>query len=126
VFNTLFRAIVELLQSSMKKEMTVTTDCYNDHDVVEIQFPQSDSLESSIIKVVDPLFRRGGWMAKKQKEMGVRVYQEFLKSVGGEFEVISKNGKGTVVKIKIPAAQAGQAESQKQEMKKDEASSVIM
>ncbi len=119
VFNTLFRAIIESLKDSLRKEIIITTNCYNEKNVVEIQFSNSETLELNLMKVVDPLFKRGAWMAKKQNEMGRAIFQEFVKSVGGELEIVSKDGNEIVVKIRIPSVQPGQAEIQKQTMKKE-------
>ena len=126
VFNPLFQAIIESLKASPKKEIVVTTNNYNEKNVVEVKFPESENLELNLMKVVDPLFKRGAWMIKKQKLMGKQIAQEFVKSVGGELEIASKNGKGTVVKIRIPAAQPGQAGIQTQGSKQDSAKSAVL
>ncbi len=124
VFNTIFQSVIESLKSSLKKEIIVTTNCYNEKNVVEIKFPSSDNLELNLMKVVDPLFKRGAWMIKKQKVMGKQIYEEFVKTVGGELEIAIKNEKETVVKIRIPATQPGQVGVQAQGLKKDSQSSV--
>jgi PAS domain S-box-containing protein len=124
IFNTLFRAVIESMASSENKEMTVATHHYSEQNVVEVHFPYVENFESNLIKAVDPLFKRGSWMVEKQKEMGASVLYNFLKSVGGDFEIDSTKGKETVVKIRIPTSQSRKGEVKNQKLEKDQESSV--
>lgn len=126
IFHTLFRAVIESMTSSEKKEITVTSNSYEEKNVVEVHFPFAENFKSNLVKAVDPLFKRGAWMMEKQKEMGTSVLQNFLKSAGGDFEITSTKGKGTVVRIRIPTSQSRKVESQKQETEKDQESSVAV
>ena len=50
VFNTIFHAVIESLKTSLKKEIIVATNCYNEKNVVEIRFPNSETLELNLMK----------------------------------------------------------------------------
>lgn len=101
---TLFKAAMESLHNTEKKELLISTRPMKDHILMEIQTSSDQYFEEYLARLVDPLYSSGDSEDRQESNIGISVLKYYFESFGGKLD-IAQSENGLLVRIRVPSMQ---------------------
>lgn len=102
VFLNLFQNALDAMQPGGK--IIVTTSCNDVRCTVNVEDTGSGISEKNLARVFEPFFTTKKSLVKRGTGLGLAICYNIIKQHDGDISVFSKEGKGTVISISLPAA----------------------
>ena len=102
VFLNLFQNALDAMQPG--GHIIVTTSCNEVRCTVNVEDTGSGISEKNLARVFEPFFTTKKSLVKRGTGLGLAICYNIIKQHDGEISVFSKEGKGTVISISLPAA----------------------
>jgi len=102
VFLNLFQNALDAMQPG--GQIIVTTSCNEVRCAIDIEDTGSGISEKILARVFEPFFTTKKSLEKRGTGLGLAICYNIIKQHDGDISVFSKEGKGTVVSISLPAA----------------------
>lgn len=103
------RAMIKSLETASRKELSVSTHNMDEHIFLEIWAPSTQSINFELCKLVDPFYDEEQKFTKEKEKQGLAVYQILFSSFGAKMDIGQQEGKGTIIRIRVPISKDGKS-----------------
>jgi len=100
---TVFRALAETMVNKKQKGLLVSTRCLQDEIFIEIMAPGENNFKAMLSNVLDPFHEGARGVPMGADDFNYYVLETIFKAFDGQLGLTYQEGKGTVIRIRIPA-----------------------